>query len=140
MRQLVYTMFIIDNPTSFHLRWKEKLLIYQIIWKHYEHSCMKNFLSLFKYLLTALLVKSKSYYGWDLLFIFLKNRRRPNLKGFQYQIWTSVKRWGKWLSSETNMSTFLHINCSYFRLKLCQRPWSYNTCQKKSNFEGSWVS
>ena len=28
-------------------------------------------------------------------YIFLKKPPRPNLKGFQYQMWTSVKRSGK---------------------------------------------
>ena len=28
----------------------------------------------------------------EIYFIFLKARPQPNLKGFQYQIWTSVKR------------------------------------------------
>ena len=39
-------------------------------------------------------------------FIFLKKCPRQYLKGFQYQIWTSVKRSGKCLSSKTNFSTF----------------------------------
>ena len=45
-------------------------------------------------LLIALIVNnSHIFVGID--FIFLKkNRLRPNLKGFQYQIWTAVKRSG----------------------------------------------
>ena len=34
-----YTMFITSNHTSFHLRWKENLLLYHNASKHYEHSC-----------------------------------------------------------------------------------------------------
>ena len=42
-------------------------------------------------LLTATVVKNIGIYA-GIYFIFLKKRPRPNLKGFQYQIWTSVKR------------------------------------------------
>ena len=39
-------------------------------------------------LFTALIVK-------NIYFIFLRKRPTPNLKSFQYQIWTSVKKSGK---------------------------------------------
>ena len=66
-------------------------------------------------LLTAVIVKNSHL-------IFLKKHPRPNLKGFQYQILTLVKRLGKELSSKKNFSAFLLISCSDHRLKLCQRP------------------
>ena len=56
-------------------------------------------------LLTAFIVKN-SYILAGIFFIFLKKGPRPNLKGFQYQIWTLVKRSEKQLSSKTNFSTF----------------------------------
>ena len=57
---------------------------------------------------TALVVKN-SHILAGIYFIFLKRHARPNLKGFQYQISTSVKRSGKWLSSKTNFSTFCKL-------------------------------
>ena len=71
-------------------------------------------------LLAALIFKN-SYILAATYFIFLKNWPIPNLKGFQYQIGTSVKRSGKQLSSKTNLSAFLRVICSNIRLKLCLR-------------------
>ena len=51
----------------------------------------KNFLLLFMSLLTDPIVKT-SHNLAGIYFIFLRQRPKPNLKGFQYQIWTSVKR------------------------------------------------
>ena len=71
-------------------------------------------------LFTAFIVKNSPNLA-GIYFIFLKANPRPNLKDFQYQIWTLVKRSEKTLSSKTNFSTFLKISCSNFRLKLCHR-------------------
>ena len=73
-------------------------------------------MSLFK----ALIVKNSHIWA-EIYITFSGKRSRPNLKGFQYQIWSSVKRSGKKLSSKTNFNAFLQISCSNFRLKLCQR-------------------
>ena len=51
----------------------------------------KVFLLLFRSLLTAFIFK-KSHILVGIYFIFLEKGPRPNLKGFQYQIWTLVKR------------------------------------------------
>ena len=59
--------------------------------KYYEHDCLQNFILLFMSLLTALIVKGSHFLAGILLYLFLKKRSRPNLKGSQYQIWTSVK-------------------------------------------------
>ena len=42
-------------------------------------------------LLTALIVKNR-YIVAEIYFFFIKKRPRAKLKGFQYQIWKSVKR------------------------------------------------
>ena len=42
----------------------------------------------------ALIVKNSQILV-GIYFIFLKKRRRPHLKDFQYKIWTSVERSGK---------------------------------------------
>ena len=55
----------------------------------------------------------------EIYFIFLKTGPRSIFKGFQYQIWTSVKRLEKELSSKTNFITSLQISYSNFGLKLC---------------------
>ena len=96
----------------------------KILW-----TCLSaNFLSLFMSLLTALIFKKFNVLA-EFYFIFPKEHPRLNLKSFQCQIWTSVKRSWEYLSSKTNLSTFLHFSCSEFRLKLCQRPSSYKDCQ-----------
>ena len=111
------------------------MLIYQNVSKYYEHSCLQNFLSLFMSLLTALIFKN-SHILARIYFIFLTKRRRPKLKGFQYQIWTSVKRSRNYLLSKTTFNTFLHISCSSFRLKL----WYLRVTKivKQMQFEGAW--
>ena len=43
-------------------------------------------------LLTALIVKNR-HIAAKIYFTFPKTCRSTNLKGFQYQIWTSVKDW-----------------------------------------------
>ena len=43
MRQLVCTTFITNNHTSLHLWWKENLVKYQKVLKHYVHHCNKEF-------------------------------------------------------------------------------------------------
>ena len=55
-------------------------------------------------LLTASIVKNSDFPA-GIYFIFLKKRARPNLKAFQYQILTSVKRLET--SSKTKFGTFL---------------------------------
>ena len=121
--------FITSNYSSFHLWWKKNLLNYQKVSKYYEHDCLQNFILLFMSLLTALIVKNSHILAWS--WLFQKKCHRSNLKGFQYQIWKSVKRSGKWLSRKTNFSAFLWISCSNFRLKLCQRPQIYENCKTK---------
>ena len=79
-------------------------------------------------LLLALILEQNHILG-GIYFTFREKHPRPNLKGFQYQIWTSVKISGKWLSSKTNFSAFLQISCSNISLKLCQTPYSYENCQ-----------
>ena len=53
--------------------------------------CLQNFLLLLMSLLITPIVKNSHVLGIIYL-IVLKRRPRPNLKGFQYQIWTTVKR------------------------------------------------
>ena len=54
-------------------------------------------------LLTALIVDNSRILA-GINCIFLKKHPRPNLRGFQYKIWTSVKKLGNQLLSKTNFS------------------------------------
>ena len=118
MRQLVYTMFITNNYNSFLLWQKENLVKHQKVSKYYDQDCLKNFLLHFVSLLRGLIFKN-SHFVADIYFIFIKTCPRSNFKGFQYQIWTSVQRSEKYLSSKTNFITSLQTSYSNFRLKLC---------------------
>ena len=72
-----------------------------------------------------------SHFLARIYFILLKKRPRPNLKDFQYQIWASVKRSGKWSSSKRNFSEKLKE-----KSKSCQRPCQVAKFIKKIKFEG----
>ena len=65
----------------------------------------QNFISVLMSSLTAPSVRN-SHFLAVIYFIFLKKHARPNLKGFQYKIWASVKRSEKLLSSKTHLSLF----------------------------------
>ena len=86
--------FITNNHASFHLVWKENFLNHQKVSKYYEHDCLQNFILLSMSLLTALIVKN-SHVSTEIYFIFPEKLPRPNLKGFQYEILTSVKISGR---------------------------------------------
>ena len=75
--------FITSNHASFNLWWKKNLLNHQKVSKYHEHDCLQNFLLLFMYLLTALIVKN-SHILAGIYVIFLRKRPRPSLKSFQY--------------------------------------------------------
>ena len=70
----------------------------------------------FLYLATPNIKNSDNLAGKH--FIFLKKHSRPNLKVFQYQIWTSVKSSEKQFSSKTKFNMILQLSCSNFALKL----------------------
>ena len=77
------------------------------------------------------LIAKKIHILTRIYFIFLIKRLRPNLKVFQHQIWTSVKRSGKKLTTKANLSAFFQISCYNFRLK------SYKLV-KQIKFEEVW--
>ena len=80
-------------------------------------------------LLTAPIVKNSHIYA-EIYFIFLKKGPKTNLQVFQYEILTSVERSEKQLGSKATFSTFLQLGCLNFKLKLCERPWSYKSCEQ----------
>ena len=64
-------MFITNNHTLFHLRSKKKLVKYQKVSQCYVHNCLRNFLLVFTFLLTALIVKNSLILA-EIYLIFLK--------------------------------------------------------------------
>ena len=70
----------------------------------------------FLYLTTPNIKNSDNLAGKH--FIFLKKHSGPNLKVFQYQIWTSVKSLEKQFPSKTKFNMILQLSCSNFALKL----------------------
>ena len=70
-------------------------------------------------------------------FICFKKLTKINFKNFYKQVWTSVKKLQKQLKSKVTFRTFLELNCSNFRTKLCEKPQSY---QNKLSMKESWGS
>ena len=91
---------------------------------------------LFMSFLTVAVVKN-SHILPGIYFIFVKEHPRPNWKVLQCQIWTSVKRSKKKLSSNTNFSTFLQLCGSNFRLQLF-KDLRVTKIVKQIKFEGTW--
>ena len=50
--------FITNNHFLFYLWWKENLLNYQKVWKHYENDFLQNFILFSMFLLTAFIVEN----------------------------------------------------------------------------------
>ena len=90
-------------------------------------------------LLNALIVKNSNILP-GIYFIFLKTLCIINLEYFQYQIWSSIIKWLKYLSSKTNFGSVFDISCSYFWLKLCQRHYNFKELFKKHNLMTSDAS
>ena len=134
LRQLGYTTFIINSQPSFHLWWKEHLKKYQKFSKYYDHDSLQScHLFFIICLLVAPIVKS-SHIFTGIYFIFFKKSPRPNSKALQYQIYTSMKRSKKQLSSKANFSSFLQVSCFNCWLKLCSRPYSYQNCEANQDW------
>ena len=62
MGQLVYTIFISNNRTSFHLWLNENLVKHRHVPRYYGSDYVQNFLLFFVFLLTAKLVKDRQIY------------------------------------------------------------------------------
>ena len=86
-------------------------------------------------LLTALIAKN-SHILAEIYIIFLEKHPTPKLKGFQYQIRTSVKGLGRTLLSKTKFSALLQIGCSNFRLN-CIKVLRVTNIVKKPNLKKS---
>ena len=134
MRQLIYIMLITNNHASFHLYWKQNLLIYQIVWNYYEHSCLQNFLLLFMSLLTVLIVKS-SHILAGICFIFLKNVADQTWNTFNIKFGPQLKDRERcyWVRQ------ILALFCILVALILgwnCVKGLRYTKIVKKIKFEG----
>ena len=78
---------------------------------------LKNFLLHFMSSLRVKIFENSNFVA-EVYIIFLKTPHRSNFKCFQYQIWTSVKKSEKQLSSKRNFMTSLQNIYYNFRLKL----------------------
>ena len=87
------------------------------------------------FLLTPPIVKN-SHILAGIYFAFQKKRPGPNLKNFRYRIWTSVNRSLKQLSSNIRFSTFSRLSWSNFKLKLNEKPHSYQNSPKNEVWRG----
>ena len=87
-------------------------------------------------LLTALIVKH-SLISARICLLFPKNCLRPNLKGFQYQIWTSVKDWSSSYQVRQIFSNFLQVSCSNFKLNSV-KDLRLKKNEKQNKLEGVW--
>ena len=68
-------------------------------------------------------------------FIFLKRCLRPNLKVFQYKIWTWVKNVRKYLSSKSSFATFMRLKLLYLQ-EDCKKSLRILKIGKRFKFEG----
>ena len=81
VRQLVNTILITNNYTSFDLWWKQNLVKQAKVSKYYDHGCLQNFLLRFMSLSTAPVVKNRHVLS-VIYFIFLKNVLDKTWKAF----------------------------------------------------------
>ena len=88
MLLIIMVLFTYDKREMIKL---DHMIKHQEVSKYYDHDCMQNFILLLMSLLTTSIVKISRILD-GIYFIFLNKRLRPNLKGIQYQIWTSMKR------------------------------------------------
>ena len=117
---------------------KENLVKHGKLSNSYDHDCLRKFILLFMSISTAAIVKDCNILA-GIYFIFLRKHPIGNLKVFQYQNLTSVKRSERPLPSKTNFSTFCKFSCSNFRLNLCERTYSqgrssHQSCSVKKVF------
>ena len=90
-------------------------------------------------LLTDLIVKS-SHILAEIFFTFLNKSLRPNLKSFQYQIWTSVKRSRKQLSGKIRFIAFFFRLIALISDQNCVKASQLQNLSNKSNLKGSGAS
>ena len=84
-------MFVSNNHASFYLRSKKNLVKHQNVSKYYDHDCVHSF-GFLPTLWIITPIDKNSHILVRIYFIFLKKiQARPNLKGFQYQIWKHHK-------------------------------------------------
>ena len=81
MRQLVYTILISKNRTSFHLWWNENLGKLQQVSKYYGKDCLQIFLLLLMSLLKTKFVKNSHIWG-KIYLTFLKNELKQTRNSF----------------------------------------------------------
>ena len=71
----------------------------------------------------------QSYLRWNFLYLS-KERLKENLEVFQYQVLTSVTGSERQLDGKAYFSTTLQFSVLNFRLKLCERSYSYRNFKR----------
>ena len=135
MRQIVYTMFIDNDHTSFHFWWKKNLLKNKNISKYYENDCLQNFLLLFRSSLIALIVKN-SHILTRIYFIILKIILQQTWKSFKTKFWPNWKDRKSSYQVRQILVFFSRLSYSNFKLKLCEMSPSYQNCQGNQVWRG----
>ena len=136
MRQLVYTMLISNNRTSFHLWWKENLVKHWKVSKYYETDCLQNFLSLFMFLLTAKSVK-KSHILARMFFIFLKKVLKQTWNSFSTKFQPQWKDWKSSYQARQILGLFCHLMALILGWNSV-KGFRVTKNVKEINFEGAW--
>ena len=103
--------------------------------KPFSRKILQNFILPLISLLIVLIFKNSHILG-EIYSIVLKICPIPNLKGFQYQICTSVKA----SKIKAGFSNILQTSCYNFKLKLCYSPQKLPKLLKKLSLNGSLKS
>ena len=128
--QLVYTTFINNNRTWFHLWWEKhfcktskSLIIY------YESDCLQTFILFLIFLLTDKLVKTSHIYA-RILFAFAKNILKQTWNTFNTKLQAQWKDPKSSYQVRQILGLLLALNGSNFRLKQCERHLNCLICQR----------
>ena len=90
--------------------------------EYYQHDFEQNFFQPFILLTKDLIDKKQSHFAWVFYFIFLRKTSQTKLERLSMANFDFSEKTRKIVSNKTNI-------CSNFRLKLCQKPWTYKNCQ-----------
>ena len=132
MRQLLFSMFITNTRSSFHMSWKKNLVKRLVnlvkVSKNYENDFLQNFLFLSMSLLTAKI---------GIYFIFLKNSLKQTWKSFH------AKLQPQWKDQQNSFQVrqILALFCNFVALILhwkCLKGLRVTEIVKEINFEGVW--
>ena len=112
--QLVYTIFITNNHTSFRFWWKEKLVKYQKSSGYGIHDCLQNSISLFISLIAASIVENSDFLA-GIYFSFLKHVLDQTWKHFNSKFWHQETDSMRSFQVRQNLALFCNLLAQIFR-------------------------